>query len=135
MARPIHYAVRLAVLLVALACASPSGGPRAAPRDRSVLTSEDLQAQHFASAYAAIETLRSIWLQPRGTDSFLNPSVIWVYLDNDKLGGVEALKGLDVNAIASIQRLDGKEATARWGMGHGAGAILVSSARARAPTP
>jgi hypothetical protein len=34
---------------------------------------------------------RSNWLSPRGPDSFVLPSVVWVYVDGVRAGGVEVL--------------------------------------------
>jgi len=95
--------------------------------DRNLLTGEQLRSQHFENAYDAIEALRSNWLASRGPDSFQTPTIVLVYLDNVRLGGVEMLRGISTQSVASIQRFDGLEATARWGIGHGAGVIYVTS--------
>jgi hypothetical protein len=135
MSRASRHAATIVIALVLLGCASQPSGQGTSTRDRSTLTAGELKALHFTNAYDAIETLRSNWLQPRGPDSFQSPSVVWVYLDNVKLGRVETLKGLDINAITSIQHLDANEATARWGVGHAAGVILVSSMRSAGDPP
>lgn len=125
MPRLLRNAIRLVCALLVAGCASHQTGEATPRRDRSILTGDELRAQHYNSAYEAIESLRSNWLQSRGPDSFQSPSIVWVYVDNTKLGGIETLRGLSVNAISSIQRLDANAATARWGVGHAAGVILV----------
>jgi hypothetical protein len=128
-------AVRAALAVLLLGCASPPVGQGPVRRDRSTLDVAELRQQHYTNAYDAIEALRSNWLHARGPDSFQSPSVVWVYLDNVKLGGVETLRTLNLDALLSIRHLDATEATARWGVGHGAGVILVSAMRSGEEPP
>lgn len=79
--------------------------------------------------FDAIQALRGNWLRTRGTDSMKDPSAIQVYLDNQRLGGVEQLRALSPRTIAQARRFDGIEATSRWGMDHGAGVIMLTSVR------
>jgi hypothetical protein len=120
-------ALAAAVLALAAACAAPTpvvteGAPRA---DRNVLTAEQIQANTYQNAYDVVEALRTNWLRPRGTDSFTSPSVVIVYLDNVKLGGVETLRGIQLTNIQAIRHFDASAANARWGIGHASGAIQV----------
>lgn len=115
-----------ALLGPAVGCAPAKPSADTAPRsDRNVLTSEQLQGQTYQNAYEAIQALRSTWLKPRGSDSFNTPSVVVVYLDNVKLGGVETLQSLQLSTIQSIRHYDASAANARWGVGHASGAIQV----------
>lgn len=115
-----------ALLGPAAGCASAKHSADTAPRsDRNVLTSEQLQGQTYQNAYEAIQALRSTWLKPRGSDSFNTPSVVVVYLDNVKLGGVETLQSLQLSTVQSIRHYDASAAHARWGVGHASGAIQV----------
>jgi hypothetical protein len=50
-----------------------------------------------------------------------------VYLDGSLMGGLDQLKAISVRSIASIRFLDGLEASNRWGLNHGMGAIVVST--------
>jgi hypothetical protein len=126
-----------ALLLVALAsaCATTPRSESAPRGDRNTLTQQDLGETHFLSAYEAVESLRSTWLQPRGPDSFQTPSRVWVYLDNTRLGDIETLRGIHPSTILSIQHFDANGATARWGVGHSAGVIYITTLRAAAPMP
>ena len=92
-----------------------------------MLTQEQIAAQHFNTVYDAVEALRSNWLQTRGTDSFQNPSEVRVYLDNTLLGGVQKLREIAANTVTFIKYFDGVAATARWGVGHAAGVIYLST--------
>jgi hypothetical protein len=119
------------VLLAFLACvtlAACSQNSRGQPRQNmSLITREQIDANHFLNAYDAIQATRSNWLQTRGTDSFATPSEVIVYRDNVKVGGIEELRSIKATTIAFIRYYDGMEATSRWGVGHSVGVIQVSS--------
>ena len=130
---------RLSVVLLsatALACAShttPADGTTPTNSNRNVLTSESMRAQHFETVFDAIQALRSNWLEPRGPDSFRTPSVVLVYMDNTRLGGVETLRAISTGAISKVEHFDAVQATARWGVGHGAGVIYIETLSTRKP--
>jgi hypothetical protein len=107
-----------------IGCAGASRGAR--PRfDFSVLTHEQLDERNYQNVLEAVQTLRANWLNERGPDSFATPSRIWVYLDNTRLGGVQALSQIPARSISSVRKVNGIDATARWGIGHSAGVISV----------
>lgn len=56
---------------------------------------------------------------------------IQVYLDGNRLGGVEELKSIRAGDVYSIRRINGVDASARFGIGHGSGVLYVSSVAAR----
>lgn len=114
-----------AAFLVSAACAHPSTSSR--PMDRNVLTQDQLGVHHYNSVYDAVAELRSNWLLTRGPDSFSNPSEVKVYFDNTLMGGVETLKEIATSNIVYVKHFDGPSATSRWGIGHGAGVIYVST--------
>jgi hypothetical protein len=119
------------IALPAAACSSHPPAESSAPHsDREVLTQQQMMERSFQTAWDAVEAMRSNWLQVRGTDSFginSNPSEIWVYMDNNKLGGIDALKAVTVSSIVYIRHYDGVAATARWGVGHSMGVIFIST--------
>lgn len=96
-------------------------------RDHGMLTKEQIAENHFNTAYDAVEALRSNWLRARGTDSFQTPSEVLVYLDNTRLGGTDTLREIAANTIYYMRFFDGVAATGRWGVGHAAGVIYVST--------
>jgi hypothetical protein len=121
-------ALTVACLVLAGAACAPhhsSSGP--ARPDRNVLSADQIQAQSWSNAYEAVEALRTNWLKPRGADSFNSPSVVIVYLDNVKYGGVETLRSIALHNIQQIRHYDANEAQARWGVGHAAGVIQVTT--------
>jgi hypothetical protein len=125
---------RIAVpFALAIACSKATRSPHAADIDRSVITEEQIVSQHYQNLFDAVQALRSNWLQTRGTDSFINPSQVWVYLDNVRYGGVQTLSSLSPQGVISISHYNGIDATARWGIGHSAGVIYVATWPTGAP--
>ena len=113
-------------LTMATACAH-SIRQQSPHRNFERITRDELLDNHFQSAYDAVSALHSNWLAARGPDSFVMPSKVWVYLDDIRVGGVEALSGITTSPVAFIQHYSGLEATSRWGIGHSAGVIYVAT--------
>ena len=120
----------VALALVGLACAS---GPRKGSPSRggtNVITAEEMATVQFSNLYDLVQALRFRWLQARGPDSInLQPGQVQVRLDDTQLGGVESLRNIVPAGVVSIQWVDPTAAAARWGMGYGHGAIVVSTRR------
>jgi len=114
----------LPLLILCGACASAQANPRHRV-DMSVLTQEDLLDHQYENVLEAVQTLRSNWLNDRGPDSFASPSHIWVYIDNTKVGDIQSLAGISTRYVSSVRKVNGIDATARWGIGHSAGVIAV----------
>jgi hypothetical protein len=116
--------VSAAMLMAGSACGGGRGQPGTAPprTDREMLTAEELNQRSFYSAYEAVDALRPLWLSHRGEGSDVQ-----VYVDDNRMGGVAALRSVRILSIALIKHLDGIQATARYGRGHEAGAILVTT--------
>jgi hypothetical protein len=120
----------LAVLMLALgACASGGKSATPAPRLRpDLITAEELRVGQWRNAYEAVSSLRARWLQSRGTDTFIGkPGEVQVHLDDIRVGGVNALREIQVIDIAYMQFFDPASASARWGLDHSHGAIYVST--------
>lgn len=129
-----HRAARLgfaAALLGLLACAGAKAGTAsgATPSSASVIQRNELLAREFTNMFDAIQALRGNWLRDRGSDSFSKPTTIQVYLDNQRMGGIEQLRTINPRTVAQVRRYDGIDATSRWGMDHGAGVIAITTAR------
>ena len=115
------------VLIIAVLLGSACGGGGSkpagpAPRDRETLLPEEWGTRNFYSAYDAIAALRPMWLSKRGPDG-----AIQVYVDDNRLGGIEVLRNVRTTSISLIKHLDGIQAAARYGLGHDQGAILIST--------
>ena len=113
-------------LVMASAC---GGGSKAAgdgggttPTDLHSLRPEEWGTRNFYSAYDAIAALRPSWLNIRGPQG-----QVQVYIDDNHLGGVEVLRSIRATSISVMKHLDGIQASARYGLNHDQGAILVST--------
>lgn len=95
--------------------------------DRNLLVPGQFAEKGYTNPYDVIAALRSNWLEARGPNSFQSPTRVQVYLDGVRMGGVEALRTIDLRPVTYIRFFDGVAATARWGLDHGAGAIYVST--------
>jgi len=119
--------VACAVIIVG-ACA-PRPAPSASSSQRDLLAQEEMLQAGYPDAFATVQSLRPQWLQRRGTTSLRGPETIKVYLDGTLLGGPDQLRQIMIRSITTIRWLDGLAASERWGLDHGAGAIVVSTRR------
>lgn len=126
-------AVLLGVAAMCTACLATSGGTAERRLDRTVITREDMVKGNFVTLYDAVSALHSNWLQPRGVDSFANPSIVWVYVDGARVGDVSVLKDMRPGLVNTVRFYDGPQATSRWGVDNGAGVIHVSTWSEGAP--
>ena len=130
MTRLLRRSAVLALALAGLACASGPRNASTSRRGNDVITAEEMQQVQFTNLYDLVQALRFRWLQARGPDSInLQPGQVQVRLDDTQLGGVESLRNIVPAGVVSIQWVDPTAAAARWGMGYGHGAILVSTRR------
>jgi len=114
--------------MIALAPACKSSPSRATRRvDRSVITRDQMVDGSYATVYDAVAALRSNWLRARGPDSFVLPSIVWVYIDGARAGDVEVLRNIQPKLVNAVRFYDGPTATGRWGVDNGSGVIHVST--------
>jgi hypothetical protein len=92
-----------------------------------VITREQMLTGGYVTAYDAVAALRSRWMNPRGPDSFVQPSIVWVYIDGVRVGGVDALRSIQPALVNTVRFYDGPTATSRWGVDNGSGVIHVST--------
>jgi hypothetical protein len=119
----------LCVLVMACSGSHRSGTQRA---NASLITTAELDASGHADAYTAVQSLRPAWLRVRGSTSFGAREIVKVYLDGSLVGDTNHLRQISTHSISTLRYLDGLEATQRWGLDHGAGAIVIST-RGREP--
>jgi hypothetical protein len=120
-----------------------------------LITREQILGVKVNTTYELIETLHSNWLRERapvpvnratgsgadtsgralytndygaGGKSFPGANGgIQVYFDGARVGGLSELKTIRPADIYSIQRINGVDAQARFGIGHSAGVLFISS--------
>jgi len=145
--RGFERASIVAVLAAAVVGCASSGtttnGPAKPRTDPNLITAAEIDSQPFRDAYDVVQRLRPSWYtQKSGTStarrmgtSSSNSDIgagLVVYLDNSRLGEVDALHQLTPNSIQSLQFLDAAAATAMLpGIGTSviSGAIVVRSRR------
>lgn len=114
--------------LTATGTARASGAERAAAgARRNVLTPEGWAPSDNGDAYAMLSRNRPAWLRTRERIRVGVPSVVVVYLNGNRLGGVETLRQIQTSGITRIEYMNGIDATTRFGTNHGAGAILITT--------
>ncbi|MBM3906509.1 MAG: hypothetical protein FJ363_00380 [Gemmatimonadetes bacterium] len=121
----LHVAVTLTAL--AVACSSNPAPQSRARFDSSLITRQQIQEGQFTNAYDAVKTLRGSWLNTVRPESFRYPAVIQVYLDGVRIGDPSSLSTVQTLPIQYIRYYSAQDASARWGIDHGAGAIYVST--------
>lgn len=133
--RAIRRLSILAILLVATGCAGApiSADPAGAGRSRTrstLLTFEEMrQRGQFSSLYNLIQELRPRWLRSQGPDSLVGfQGQVQVRMDGNHLGDVNVLRNLSAHGVTSIHWLPPIDAAARYGLNHGHGAIIISTA-------
>ena len=136
----LQMSIGVAVISVTLGCAASSGAaPRssATPKsDPDVITTSEIESQPFRDAYDIVQRLRPAWFTRKsgsatarrigvsGSSSSIGAGLL-VYLNNARLGGVDALRQLSASNIESLQFLDAATATATLS---GIGSSVVSGA-------
>ena len=127
---------------------SNTSGSTASRPDAEFITMAEIDAQDFRTAYDVVQRLRPTWLTKRastptrigvrvdasgGVQTEAGSGIV-VYLDNTRLGGVDALRDITVGGVGSIQYMDAAKATASLpGIGSSSvsGAIVVHTRTAR----
>lgn len=120
-------AIGTAALLVLGACTNQTS--HVAPRDRNLITADEIARSDASNAYEAVERLRPAFLHTRGAQSIQNPEppTPMIYLDGMRYGTLQTLSTVPAIGILSIQYLNPVDATQRFGMGHAGGAILITT--------
>jgi hypothetical protein len=122
--------VLLCCTLLLSACFS--AGARSQPMgDPNSLTFEEIRGSDTRNAYEAVEKLRPRWLRPGPERSLRLETVILVYYDGVRLGGIEALRDLPLEPIRGMHVLDAVQAGQLPGLGsqHVERVIMVTTAR------
>ena len=126
MATQIRRSPLLLLLLLALAagCSANAAAGGRTPSRSDTITVDDIRTASAANLYDAVRSLRPNWLRVVRAG---NPTRVQVYLDNTRIGGVDALRSLPPQGIAYLRWYDPISASARWGLDHENGAIVVST--------
>lgn len=112
-----------------IACTTaPLGRTDAA--DTRIITQEEIEASHTATAYDAIQKLRANFLTYRGETSLnKNTSQPYptVYVDGQEFGPIGSLRSIPASQVATIRLYRSWEATTKFGTGNMGGVIAVTT--------
>ncbi len=107
-----------------------SESTEAAPRFRrrsDVIVESELAMSDATTLQDAIQQLRPRFLQRRGSSSLnrVEGTMVVVYIDDARAGTPDILRSIHPTEVREVQYLDGPSASARYGLNHGGGAVLV----------
>jgi hypothetical protein len=122
-----------AFVIVTFACAS-SQASHVTESSQDVITSIEINATPVPTAFDLVNRLRPSWLRQGRTGSIgggaVASQVTLVYLDGQRVGGLETLKTLSATGITSMRYLDSTRAATILrdpGSEAIAGAIVIST--------
>jgi len=117
--------VYLLATAAVLGCASAASS--GAPRNRNIVTVEEIAGARVTNAYDAVERLRPLWLRSHGPTSINTPGTQYatVYVDGQRYGELSTLRGLNSDMIAEIRYYSGAEGSTRFGLSNVGGVIEV----------
>jgi hypothetical protein len=95
------------------------------------LTGDEVRATTAGNLYDAVRRLRPQWLRARGASSIISPEATEavVYVSGIRQGDLRTLQNIGVDSVNGVEFIDARDATTRWGTGHGGGVILVDIQR------
>lgn len=123
MLRRFTYALLVAGLT---ACASAGSGS-GAPHDSNIITREQVLSSKESNAYDVIAMVRPLFLRSRGRTT-INGEIndyATVFVDGVRYGDLNTLRNIVSDQVQMIRYLGGPEATTKYGMQYGSGAIEV----------
>lgn len=134
---PAWFVLGLALAGLGTACASTR--PTSVRRDPNTISSAEVEEMRQAGVtdlYELVHRRRPMWLRTRSERSFRLETVILVYINEARLGTVEALRGYPLHSIVALRFLDAPQAGLLPGAGstHVDGAIVVETGARSADT-
>ena len=93
----------------------------------NVLTGDQIRETNVGNVYDALRRLRPQWLRARGSASIVSPesTAPVVYVSGIRRGELRTLQNVNVDQVRRVEFIDGRDATTRFGTGHGGGVIMV----------
>lgn len=110
----------------AFAANDPIGATTEAPAPQGTVLKLDAAARE-ATLHQLIATHHAGWLAGRGPHDYSGRNHVMVYRDGVLVGAKAALRAIKVEDVAEVRRLSPTEASERFGLDHGAGALLITS--------
>lgn len=130
--RATRLLIPLAVLLSAglTACASGGGGQSRSSGGGDMLTADEMAEWASQDLFEVIRKLRPRWLQSRAPATAQGRQSLAVILDGVRQdGGPEVLRSFRAGEIGSVQYMNARDATTRYGTDMTGGALIVLTKR------
>jgi hypothetical protein len=123
----IRFIMVALLSLVAVACATGSGGSEEPRRNRNLLTEEEMAPLESFTAWEAVQRLRPMWMRPGGIRNSANPAGHYpsVFVDGSPYGPMEILRTFRVTDLEEMRYISGSDATIRYGGDFQGGVILL----------
>ena len=103
--------LRIAALLFFAGCASPGAGSEPAPvrGDSRTITAAELATATQLNLYDYVRATRPLWLQQQARSS-----PVAVFVDDARLGGVSALRGVTLTTVSVVRYYDASAAQQKF---------------------
>jgi len=114
---------------VVIACAPPRLGPGAISNSQ-LITEDEIEASRAPTAFDVIQKLRANFLSYRGETSFNRSNsqpYPTVYVDGQEFGPIGSLRTIPASQVSTIRLYRAWEATTKFGAGHMAGVIAITT--------
>ena len=137
----MRRALLCAIVLTVAGCGGGGGGasqastePRPVRGRADLITEAEINSALYQNALEIVQNLRPTMLVARGvgtdaTGSLATTLPIVVYMDDVRLGEVTSLVNIPSSRVREVRFLNARDATTRYGTGHGSGVILVNTKR------
>lgn len=137
----MHRLIRTTAVFTILAviAAKPAEAQR---RDRNLITAEEIAAEKSQSVlYEIVKVLRPQWFrtggarQMSGSGSSATTTVPILYIDGVRMDAHQLMNSIPPDRVKEVKYLAARDAHLRYGMGHEAGVIEVTTTRVNDPPP
>ena len=127
--------VMCAMALMLVACggggagttAQPDTQPRPTRGPADMISEAEINTTSYQNALEVVQGLRPSMMRPRGTSS--SQYQVVAYMDDVRLIDLNGLATIPSERVKEIRYVNSRDATTRWGTGHGSGVILVTTKR------
>ena len=127
--------VLCAMALTLVACGGGGSGTAAQPNTASrpirgpadIISEAEIKATSYQNALEVVQGLRPTMMRPRGTST--SQYQVVAYMDDVRLIDLNGLSTIPSERVKEIRYINARDATTRWGTGHGSGVILVTTKR------
>jgi hypothetical protein len=126
----LHTPTFAMLLLTSLAACAANRGAQGPSTNTSLITLQEIEDSHQPNLFDVVRAVRPMWLRQFSTavQNSQNTGVS-VYVDNQRVGGLEVLRDMTTTTATSLRYYTASEAQSRFGLGNLQGVIQVNTAR------